>query len=192
MFLPHTQFKTAVSAGEGKTGSALTSLLTSNGVETSAKYADKVQNLCIAIAQEMGRRVSTKEGITVIQFNGTSNLESQASFPLNGLAVSKTTTAQRNMSAFLLCQTNAQAAQTPAHEIGHLTFLPHSPRIDAANPPAVISTGGGITKDFHDKENRNCLMSYARPRPGFCGLCLLRLRGWKGDEFDENGPKTTK
>jgi hypothetical protein len=69
-------------------------------------------------------------------------------------------------------------------------FLPHSPRLKADG--TLIDSGGGITPDFHDGANRNCLMSYARPRPGFCGLCLLRLRGWKGDEFDKNGPKKTK
>ena len=191
-FLPYNQFKAAVSTGEGKAGASLQNFLNINNCGDSKAYANQVQDLCISIAIQFIRPKSTKEGITVVQFGGTSNLEGQSDFPLNGLAVSKTSAAERHLAGFLLCQTNAQAAQTPAHEIGHLTFLPHSPRINEKSPPNVINAGGGITPDFHDVQNLNCLMSYARPRPGFCGLCLLRLRGWKGDEFDRNGPKTAK
>ncbi len=191
-FLPYNQFTAAVAAGEGiSSASRLTRRLNRNSCGSAADYADQVQGLCIAIAENLIRPKSTSNGITVMQFNATSNLEGQSSFPLNGLAVSQTSAANRSRAGFLLCQTNAQAAQTPAHEIGHLMFLPHSPRLKAADG-SLINSGGGITPDFHDDANRNCLMSYARPRPGFCGLCLLRLRGWKGDEFDRNGPKTTK
>ena len=190
-FLPFNLFKNAVSTGEGKTGAALQTLLNNNHCGVAADHADQIQSLCISIAQQMCRPKCTKEGITVLQFFGTNNTEGLSTFPLNGLAISSTSAAGRNKAGFLLCQTDAQAAQTPAHEIGHLMFLPHSPRIKAADG-TLIDSGGGITPDFHDVKNRNCLMSYARPRPGFCGLCLIRLRGWKGDEFDRNGPKTTK
>jgi hypothetical protein len=189
-FLPYDQFKSAVSAGESKTGAALTSLLKTNKCGDEAGYADQIQNLCISIAQQMCRPKATKDGITVLQFGGTNNLEGLSTFPLNGLAISQTSDADRPKAGFLLCQTNAQAAQTPAHEIGHLLFLPHAPRIKDGK--VYENAKEGITPDFHDAANRNCIMSYARPRPGFCGLCLLRLRGWKGDEFDQNGPKKTK
>jgi hypothetical protein len=191
-FLPFAQFKAAVSAGENKTGTALQTLLVNNSCSTAADHADTIQGMCISIAQQICRPKSTKEGITVLQFFGTNNTEGLSTFPLNGLAISSTSAANRNKAGFLLCQTAAQAAQTPAHEIGHLMFLPHSPRIKAADGTIIQDAKSGITPDFHDKGNRNCLMSYARPRPGFCGLCLLRLRGWKGDEFDQNGPKTVK
>ena len=45
-------------------------------------------------------------------------------------------------------------------------FLPHAP------------TAGGFIRDRHDETDGNCMMSYSRPRPSFCGLCQLRLRGW--------------
>jgi hypothetical protein len=106
---------------------------------------------------------------------------------LNGLAVF-TKLAQ---TGFLLTSTDAGAEQTPAHEIGHCMFLPHAPRVDVTSAGArvEVTSGGGITPDFHDGKNWNCLMSYNRPRPGFCGLCLLRLRGYMGSKFDKNGPK---
>ena len=189
-FLPYDLFKNAVSAGENKTGAGLQTFLVSSKCGDTTAYANQVQTLCMNISEQMGRTKAAKEGITVIQFGGTSNLEALSDFPLNGMAISQTIEASRPNAAFLLCQTDAQAAQTPAHEIGHLMFLPHSPRLKSDG--TLINSGGGITPDFHDGANLNCLMSYARPRPGFCGLCLLRLRGWKGDEFDKNGPKTAK
>ena len=139
----------------------------------------------------MTRIQSTKDGITVLQFNGTNNMEPLCTTPWAGWAVGQVKEEGRNKAGFMLFQTGAGSEQTPAHEIGHVMFLPHSPRIDKKTGN-LVNSGGGITPDFHDGANMNCLMSYARPRPGFCGLCLLRLRGWKGDEFDRNGPKKTK
>lgn len=188
--LPYTLFKNAVSAGERKTGSSLQTLLTANNCGDTKSHADRVQDLAIGIAQQIIRAKATKEGITVVQFGGTNNLEGLSSSGLNGMAIGQTSEARRAKAAFLLCQTDAQAAQTPAHEIGHLMFLPHSPRLKDGT--VYLNPKEGITPDFHDGTNMNCLMSYARPRPGFCGLCLLRLRGWKGDQFDKNGPKTAK
>jgi hypothetical protein len=187
-FLPFNQFRAAVSAGESVTGAALQTLLNTNSCGDPAKHGKQAELLAKAIGDELVRAKSTKDGITVVQFTGVTNLDVVAGTGLLGRAVSQTAEARRARGGFMLVSTVAGAAQTPAHEIGHLMFLPHAPRIDASDG-SVISTGGGITKDFHDKDNRNCLMSYARPRPGFCGLCLIRLRGWKGDAFDENGPK---
>lgn len=184
-FRPFAAFRAAVSAGTHKTGAALTSLLTSNKCQNPGKHAEQVKLYAKLTGHQMTKNRSTKDGITVLQFKGLSNLDSLANGLLLGRAVGNT----RSRSGFLLVYTHA--AQTPAHEIGHLLFLPHAPRINKADG-TLINSGGGITPNFHDKDNRNCLMSYARPRPGFCGLCLLRLRGWKGDEFDQNGPKTNK
>ncbi len=190
-FRPYTDFKTAVSAGEGKAGAALQALLNSNNVGTASNYHSRVQTLAKSIGDEMCRAISTKDGLTILQFGGTSNLEgATGSSGINGRAVSQKTAANRSRAGFLLCQTDAQAAQTPAHEIGHLMFLPHAPSLKSDGTPRTDDIGQ--VPDFHDGKNMNCVMSYTRPRPGFCGLCLLRLRGWKGDQFDKNGPKVTK
>jgi Putative peptidoglycan binding domain len=189
-FLPYNAFKAAVSAGEHKTGAALTALLTSNGVETSAKYNTRQNTLAKSTGDEMCRAKSTKDGITVLQFVGTTNLEGTLGSTLNGRAVSQNGAANRSKGGFLLCQTDAGTEQTPAHEIGHLLFLPHAPSLDHHGNKRTDDIGQ--VPDFHDGANWNCVMSYTRPRPGFCGLCLIRLRGWKGDQFDKNGPKTTK
>jgi hypothetical protein len=58
---------------------------------------------------------------------------------------------------------------TFAHEIGHHLFLPHT------KPP---HSSANALKD-HDAVDPKCLMSYQPDRHGFCGLCLMRLRGWQ-------------
>ncbi len=59
--------------------------------------------------------------------------------------------------------------QTTTHEVGHICFLPHAP------------TAGGFVDTLHDNAAHwnNCTMSYNYDRERkFCGLCLLRMRGW--------------
>ena len=174
-----------------KTGAALKALLTANSVETSAKYNTRQNTLAKSIAEEMCRAKSTKDGITVLQFVGTNNLEGTLRVPRSTAGRSARTARRTGRKADSCCARPAhQTAQTPAHEIGHLLFLPHAPSLNSDGTKRTDNIGQ--VPDFHDGANWNCIMSYTRPRPGFCGLCLIRLRGWKGDQFDKNGPKTTK
>lgn len=71
---------------------------------------------------------------------------------------------------------------TFAHEVGHHMFLPHT------NPPA----GDAASLRVHDGSDPRCLMSYKADRHDFCGLCLLRLRGWDGAKLDRDSTKNTK
>ena len=57
---------------------------------------------------------------------------------------------------------------TTAHEFGHHFFLPH---------PAPVNGESGYKA--HDTTVSNCLMSYWPAARVLCGLCQLRLRGWK-------------
>jgi hypothetical protein len=61
-----------------------------------------------------------------------------------------------------------------SHEFGHHFFLPHA-KYPTASPP------GGYRVNRHDDVDDGCLMSYSQTRPGFCGLCQLRIRGWSAD-----------
>ncbi len=60
------------------------------------------------------------------------------------------------------------------HEFGHHFFLPHA-KYPTASPP------GGHQDNRHDDVDDGCFMSYSQTRPGFCGLCQLRIRGWSAD-----------
>lgn len=82
-------------------------------------------------------------------------------------------------AAFILCSPplddEADDATTLAHEIGHLLYLSHAPNgvpaaanPDSAHHDARCGTGGV-----------RCIMGYEGGRRAFCGLCQLKLRGWK-------------
>jgi hypothetical protein len=205
-FLPYSDFKDAVSSGESLDSAATTALLTKNGLADEKAYASRTKDFAIEIATVMCKDKATKDGVTVLQFNWASSLEElvDGDHQINGNACFKLL----NVCGFALYNTDTAAdagvAQTPAHEIGHNLFLPHAPRmltfsdgstavLDETTFAALgLKSAGGILKDRHDINNRNCLMSYARPRPGFCGLCLLRLRGWDESVFDENGGTVSK
>jgi hypothetical protein len=187
-FHGYNTFKNNVKTGEGLSNAELTTLLTNNELETQRKYVRSTQYYAADLGELVCKKKVTKDGLTIMQFDRSSEQEHVTGIStLNGMAVFT----RRNQTGFLLTKTDAAAAQTPAHEIGHCMFLPHAPRLDVTSAGArnEITSGGGITPDFHDGKNWNCLMSYNRPRPGFCGLCILRLRGYDGSKFDKNGPK---
>jgi len=182
-FRAYDAFKTEAMSGEGKDEAELGLLLTAQGLASQDAYFVAVGGYAESIGRAMCNAVTKDEGITVLHFDYSSNHTRHCSTTTNGEACGK----ERTKCGFALYQTGAGAAETPPHEIGHNLFLPHSPRVKDG---AVLLAGGGITPKRHDGRNRNCLMSYARPRAGFCGLCLLRLRGWNPDQFNENGPVT--
>jgi hypothetical protein len=182
-FRAYDAFKTAVLTGESWDEPTLGSYLTAEGLATQETYFEAIKSYAKMMGEHMCQALIKDDGLTVLQFHWTNNFEQHLSDTLNGRACGK----ERTKCGFALYQTEPSTAETPAHEIGHDLFLPHSPRIKSG---AVMLSGGGITPKRHDGRNRNCLMSYARPRAGFCGLCLLRLRGWNPDQFNENGPIT--
>jgi hypothetical protein len=187
-FHPYNTFKNNVKTGEGLSNAELTTLLTNQKMETQGKYVRMTSFYGSDLGAVLCKKKVTKDGLTIMQFEQCSEQEALTGISsLNGMAVFT----RLKQTGFLLTRTVASAAQTPAHEIGHCMFIPHAPRLDVTSAGArdEITSGGGITPDFHDGKNWNCLMSYNRPRPGFCGLCLLRLRGYNGAKFDKNGPK---
>ncbi|MDP1651029.1 MAG: hypothetical protein Q8M01_22955 [Rubrivivax sp.] len=72
--------------------------------------------------------------------------------------------------------------QTFAHEIGHHLFLPHT------KPPHSDANALKV----HDTLDPKCLMSYQPDRHGFCGQCLLRMRGWDNSKLDSDSTKNKK
>lgn len=73
-----------------------------------------------------------------------------------------------------------------AHEIGHNLFLPHAP-FPLHKIPAQSKA------EAHDSNNAYCLMTYNDIEDlSFCGKCILRLRGWSGENLDPEGEKNRK
>ena len=171
--------------------------LNTNGLVTRQDYANWLDGQAFGVLSAMvkdGRRFAAiagarvgqpagaQEGITIVHFNfsNTFTRDSVAAGIagigyINGAAID-TRDANRNSCAFIF--TNAML-DTFCHEIGHHMFLPHARFSTGARVP------GGAQPNRHDDLDRNCMMSYNRPRLAFCGLCQLRLRGWDADKLDK-------
>jgi len=183
-FRSYADFRDTVKSANGWTNAQRDAALTNLGVTTEAEYVDRCTDLAMEVATEMCKAKSVADGVTILQFDWTHSLEEPAGGGrLNGNAVFKT----RSVSGFAIYNPRQD---TTGHEIGHNLFLPHSPRLRSDG--TTINSGGGITPDSHDGADMNCLMSYARPRPGFCGLCCLRLGGWDKTAFNRSGPTVAK
>lgn len=126
--------------------------------------------------------VAAGDGVNVLQFAGWYNWSNKpGGQALNGFAA-QFPSCGKTKCAFVQCATAAsytgnsnRMEQTITHEIGHHLFLPHAPdgvtATDAANKPDPTA---------HDEAWHNCTLSYNYNKERkFCGLCLLRLRGWK-------------
>jgi hypothetical protein len=183
-FLPYDDFKQAVKAGEGYNDATLAIVLAKAKLDTEVGYADQTQDYAVSIAEQMCKALSKKRGVTVLQFTGAHSLGDLLPGQLNGNAVVH----EREKTGFDLYNPRQD---TTGHEIGHCLFLPHAPRLSPSGT-VIVSVKEGIQPDRHDGNEMNCLMSYARPRDGFCGLCLLRLRGWDQSQFNRNGPTVVK
>jgi len=193
-FRDYAAFKTAYQAAKGFTPAQLAAWLAGTGssVNTSSRYHARCKDWAktIAVAACEGY-VHADAGVNVVHFSGLYNLETQpGGVQLNGFAPSFAATG-RTKCAFMLCPgpgnyggDSNSAEQTLTHEIGHHMFLPHAP-FPTSDVPA------GAQANRHDANYVNCTMSYDySAERKFCGLCMLRMRGWSADwlasQADEN------
>ncbi|MCW8804871.1 MAG: hypothetical protein OQK56_00305 [Ignavibacteriaceae bacterium] len=140
-------------------------------------------NLQLISGSKAHSGIAASNGITILHFNYTHTLlrdlrasGNNTGKNLNGAAID-VNDGGRNKCAFLF--TNARL-DTFSHEIGHHLFLPHAKGAPGNQP------------NRHDDVDSGCLMSYNRPRPSFCGLCQLRLRGWDATKLDKISAKNQK
>lgn len=160
--------------------------LTTKAVDTAVKYSNKLNTLLNAPAKAVVNDLNTlngaKSGLTIIHFNfldtvragldGTAGLST-----LNGSAVDVPGNALDKCCLILW----VSALDTCVHEVGHHMFLPHfGPKPDA------------FVADRHDSADLQCIMTYNRPRPTFCGLCQLRMRGWDANAVDKTSANNRK
>jgi hypothetical protein len=136
-------------------------------------YVNLVGRRARALAGPIGSAFAAPGGVTVAAFSDVHNLGRFGL--LGGMAAAHPT--DRSKITILLFR---EDAGTLAHELGHCLFLPHAP----TSPGLEID---GVKNDRHILGNDQCLMSYGPTRPGFCAICLLRLRGANGDHLKPNG-----
>jgi hypothetical protein len=127
------------------------------------------------VAGHVAAALAAAGGVSIATFSHVHNVGLNGQ--LNGMAAS--TPADRSRITILLF---TDGASTLAHELGHCLFLPHAPT--APYPGMEIA---GVMVQRHVAGNDRCLMSYSLTRPGFCAICLLRLRGANGDHLKPGG-----
>lgn len=165
--------------------------LVSQRAETDAKYCSVVDNIGFGIGETFANDLElikggpsgggeAPEGVTTIHFNYTHTYLRDQLAAGNGYrrwygAAIDPTDADRNRCVILFWEAGANEF---SHEYGHHVFLPHA-KYPTASPP------GGNKPNRHDDTDTGCMMSYSNTRPGFCGLCQLRLRGWSATNLDK-------
>ena len=156
--------------------------LTSEGLTNQYDYANKLDDLLFGpgmkVTSDLKPVDDAHDGVTIVHYNYLCSLEAAIAVAkgksepdelaiTNGVA-QDVVGMTRNKCCFTLWNSRVD---TFVHEIGHHLFLPHAP-FPSGSPP------GGNQPRRHDAADSGCVMSYNRPRPNFCGLCQLRLRGW--------------
>jgi hypothetical protein len=135
------------------------------------EYLNMVNTRADALATRMGAALAVRAGVNVVGFDGLHNL---------GATTNGMTAWQEKDRSRITIMLYANRADTLAHELGHCLFLPHAP----TTPHSPIK---GVMPLRHAKGDDRCLMSYASERPGFCAVCLLRLRGADGFRLGPEG-----
>lgn len=180
-FRNFNDFTNAIMAAKGFNAAQLAAFLGGPGsaVATASLYHGICKDWARTIVESScDGYLGADDGVNIIQFSGLYNLETQpGGKSLNGFAANFTS-GGRNKCAFVQCAPASSYTgnsntmeQTISHEIGHHLFLPH-----AVNG---VPAGGGPDATSHDAAWDHCMMSYNyTAERKFCGLCLLRLRGW--------------
>lgn len=171
---------------------AATAQLTAANLHTASKYADTCDDWALSITlQGCAGFMGANDGVTIMQFEESNSNTGSATSLTNGYAPTFATSS-RSKVAFIqyapaaryAASTNSNTMeQTLSHEVGHHMFLPHAP-LPASRLP------GGADANAHDKDDLHCLMGYDyTAERKFCGLCLLRMRGWDHRKLDKDGTK---
>jgi hypothetical protein len=178
---------------------ATRTLLRNNSMETEVKWVNVLDNILFGIGEDLasdfqlvtgsknGVAKAAPEGVVTMEFNYTNTglrdwiAAGNASRFWYGAAIDPTD-ADAEHCVIMFWQAGTDRF---SHEYGHHVFLPHA-RYPAGNVP------DGAQANRHDDTDDGCLMSYSGTRPGFCGLCQLRLRGWDATKLDKVSAKNKK
>jgi hypothetical protein len=172
------------------------------GAAGPANYGRDARYILLGPGEKMLKELDllkdARDGVTIMHFQFEHQLDAvmvpagtAAGSVINGMAADLPHST-RSRCCFIFWNTRVD---TFVHEVGHHMFLPHSPykaggRVAPATaivmPTDTVAGNvpGGSQVDRHDFVDTRCVMSYNPPRPAFCGLCQLRLRGWDAGPND--------
>jgi len=171
-YVSYAAFKTAVKTLRGFTDPALAAWLTANSVASAADY--KVFLEAIAdnvVIKTCNEYFTASDGIKIFHLEPYWDADGGMKSDTGGFASTSFANNTRKKSGYIhgVLPPPPSIKEIASHEIGHQLFLPHAP--GTARGPAAV----------HDQVAHwnNCMMSYEFDKEmKFCGLCLLRLRGW--------------
>jgi hypothetical protein len=139
-----------------------------------SRYEKRVSDIASRVLHRALHNVAaTTRGLIIFQAEDLTATGSLGGFVLDDA---------RHWGSICLFDTSLAPPRSLAHEVGHELFLPH--RV----PPSKEGGEGEEAADprAHDPVDAACLMSYRAP-DHFCGLCVLRLRGWDHRTLIEQG-----
>lgn len=189
-FRTFAAWKTQMKSDRSWTTAQLNTWLAASTLTTSNLYHARLKSWAKkVVANACDGYMSASAGINIFHFIGLYNREnSPGGKRLNGFAPSFPS-ASRSKCGFIQCAgatnysggTSNSAEQTITHEIGHHLFLPHAP------------SAPGNRANRHDEAWNNCIMSYHYDQERkFCGLCILRMRGWDATSLSKTGASNSQ
>jgi hypothetical protein len=172
LFKGYATFKTDLQALKGFTTAQLATWLTGNSMASISDYKTVLEAIADdVVIKTCNEYFNASDGIKVFHMEPYWETDTGNRSTTGGFASVSFANCTRQKAGYMhgVLTPPPSIKEIASHEIGHTLFLPHAP--GTANGPAAA----------HDETSHwnNCMMSYEFDREmKFCGLCLLRLRGW--------------
>ncbi len=173
MFRSRSDWKTELKRTQGWTDVQVNSWLTANNVATNTGFDAFLEAIADnVVVKTCNDYFTASDGVKVFHLEPYWEADGGMKSSTGGFASVSFASLTRQKAGYIhgVLTPPPSINEIAAHELGHTLFLPHAP--GTARGPAAP----------HDETSHwnNCMMSYHFNREmKFCGLCLLRMRGWK-------------
>lgn len=180
LYKSYADFKSAIKTLKAFNDVQLGAWLTANNVATAARYKVFLEAIAdVVVIKTCNEYFTASDGIKVFHLEPYWEADGGQKSSTGGFASTSFANGSRLRAGYIhgVLTPPPSIKEIASHEIGHTLFLPHAP--GTAGGPAAV----------HDQVAHwnNCMMSYEFDKEmKFCGLCLLRLRGWDHRVLNSN------